>query len=85
MREHLDRADLDVLDAADAVRDMTAAAERLKGWHDSGQKGPRPPGRLTPHSTEKLPWFQRWWATPAYRLVYDPDGRSWRDRRANRW
>lgn len=85
MREHLDRADLDVLDAADAVREMTAAADRLKDWHDSGQKGPRPPGRLMPHSTEKLPWFQRWWATPAYRLVYDPDGRSWRDRWAKRW
>jgi len=85
MREHLDRADIDVLDAADAVREMTAAADRLKDWHDSGQKGPRPPGRLMPHSTEKLSWFQRWWATPAYRLVYDPDGRSWRDRWAKRW
>ena len=25
-----------------------------------------------PHRTEHLPWHQRLWAVPAYRVVYDP-------------
>ena len=64
---------------------MTAAADALRDWHAGGRTGPRPPGRLVPHETERLPWYQRLWAVPAYRLVYDPDGRPWRDRRAGTW
>jgi hypothetical protein len=37
------------------------------------------------HETRRLPWHQRWWAVPAYRLIYDPDGRQWRARRAGTW
>ena len=86
MREHLDlTSDEDLLDPEDAVRTSTATAERLRDWHAGGEKGPRPPGRLMPHEIERLPWIQRWWALPAYRIVYDPDGRSWRDRSAGRW
>jgi phosphatidylserine/phosphatidylglycerophosphate/cardiolipin synthase-like enzyme len=86
MREHADReTDDGLVDPLDAVRTMTAAAERLQKWHDDGKRGERPPGRLIPHSTEPLPWHQRIWATPAYRLIYDPDGRPWHDRRAGRW
>lgn len=88
MREHLDRADgddEDLLDPASAVEAMTSAADRLKEWVDGGRTGPRPPGRLIPHQTERLPWHQRLWAIPAYRLVYDPDGRPWRERRAGTW
>ncbi len=88
MREHLDRAagdDADLLDPAGAVAAMTAAADRLRDWRDGGRIGSRPPGRLIPHETERLPWHQRLWALPAYRLVYDPDGRPWRDRRHARW
>ena len=87
-REHLardDEDDDDLLEPLAAVRAMTAAADRLKDWHDGGRRGPRPPGRLMPHATEGLPWYQRVWAEPAYRLIYDPDGRAWRDRRAGRW
>ena len=79
MREHLDRADGDdddLLDPDDAVRAVTAAADALDAWHDAGRVGPRPPGRLRPHRPEKLPLWTRLWAVPAYRLVYDPDGRS---------
>ena len=88
LREHLDRADgddADLLDPDDAVRAVTAAADALDAWHTGGRVGPRPPGRLRPHRPEKLrPWT--WvWALPAYRLVYDPDGRSVRDRLRNRW
>jgi phosphatidylserine/phosphatidylglycerophosphate/cardiolipin synthase-like enzyme len=88
LREHLDRADgddADLLGPDDAVRAVTAAADALDAWYTGGRVGPRPPGRLRPHRPEKLrPWT--WvWALPAYRLVYDPDGRSVRDRLRNRW
>ena len=55
---------------------MRAAADALDAWHAGGRVGPRPPGRLRPHQPEKLPLWTRLWAVPAYRLVYDPDGRS---------
>jgi len=89
-REHLDRADDgsedgDLLDPASAVSAITAAAQALRDWHDGGRKGPRPPGRLLPHEPERLPLLTRLWALPAYRLIYDPDGRPWRARRAGTW
>jgi phosphatidylserine/phosphatidylglycerophosphate/cardiolipin synthase-like enzyme len=88
MREHLGRSagDYDDLcDLHDSVRAADATAERLREWVDGGRHGPRPPGHLMPHRTERLPWYQRGWALPTYRLVYDPDGRPWRDRRKGTW
>lgn len=88
LREHLDRTpgdDLDLLDPESAVEALTGAANRLRDWRDAGRTGPRPPGRLIPHQTSPMPWHQRLWALPAYRLIYDPDGRPWRDRRAGTW
>ena len=88
LREHLDRTDgddNDLLDPNEAVRVLSAAADALRDWHAEGERGPRPPGRLVPHQTERLPWYQRLWAVPAYRLIYDPDGRPWRARRAGTW
>ena len=64
---------------------ITSAADALQRWHDSGRVGPRPPGRLRPHQAERLPWRTRIWALPAYRLIYDPDGRPLRARRAGTW
>ncbi len=87
-REHLDLpddAEAGLLDPDEAVATISAAAGRLQQWHRDGRTGPRPPGRLVPHEPERLPWYQRLWAVPAYRLVYDPDGRSWRDRRNGVW
>jgi phosphatidylserine/phosphatidylglycerophosphate/cardiolipin synthase-like enzyme len=85
-REHMDQDDDEgLLDPLSVVRAMTATAQRLQDWHDAGATGPRPPGRLIPHKTQDLPWYQRLWATPAYRLIYDPDGRPWRARRAGTW
>ncbi|MFF5053131.1 phospholipase D family protein [Micromonospora sp. NPDC000663] len=89
-REHLDRDpdgrdDADLLDPADAVAAITAAADALQQWYDDGQVGERPPGRLRPHRPERLPWYTRAWALPAYRLVYDPDGRPLRARLAGTW
>ena len=88
MREHLDRDDgddADLVDPRTAVAAMEAAAYALEGWYRGGEVGPRPPGRLRPHRPERLPLHTRLWAVPIYRLVYDPDGRSVRDRLKQRW
>ena len=86
LREHLDRKDdQNLIKPADIVREIVASAEALRAWHRGGQRGPRPPGRLLPHETKTLRWYQKLWAVPAYRLIYDPDGRPWRARRAGDW
>ncbi|MCG5434424.1 phospholipase [Mycobacterium sp. MYCO198283] len=86
MREHLD-ADSDdgLIDPADAVEAVTASAAALDEWYRAGRSGPRPPGRLRPHKPESLRRFTRLWATPVYRMFYDPDGRPVRMRLTNRW
>jgi phosphatidylserine/phosphatidylglycerophosphate/cardiolipin synthase-like enzyme len=89
LREHLDLAPddetFDLLDPASAVDAVIARADALDAWHRGGRAGPRPPGRLRPHRPERLPWRVRLWATPAYRLIYDPDGRPWRLRARGGW
>jgi phosphatidylserine/phosphatidylglycerophosphate/cardiolipin synthase-like enzyme len=83
MREHLDVDDDSALvDPKSAVHEISAVADRLKAWSDAGRHDERPPGRVFPHSVERLPFLQRIWAKPAYRLLYDPDGRPWRARRS---
>ncbi|MFI9640624.1 phospholipase D family protein [Micromonospora sp. NPDC051925] len=87
-REHLDRDDTDdtdLLDPATAVEAITSTADALQRWYDAGRSGHRPPGRLRPHRPERLPWHTRLWALPAYRLVYDPDGRPLHARRKGTW
>jgi phosphatidylserine/phosphatidylglycerophosphate/cardiolipin synthase-like enzyme len=83
-REHLDR-DVDLADPAAAFDAFAHGATALQHWHDTGRAGPRPPGQLRPLDPEPLPASTRIWAAPLYRLVYDPDGRSRPDRRANRY
>lgn len=90
MREHLDRAadgseDDGLLDPDAVVDSVTASAAALQAWHDGGRRGTRPPGRLRPHEPERLGALTRLWAEPLYRAVYDPDGRSYRDRLRRRW
>jgi phosphatidylserine/phosphatidylglycerophosphate/cardiolipin synthase-like enzyme len=85
LREHLDRAadgseDGGLTDPATAVREIVESAETLQAWHESGCRGRRPPGRLRPHKIERVDPLTRLWAEPAYRMIYDPDGRSYRDR-----
>ncbi|KAA0108293.1 phospholipase D-like domain-containing protein [Mycolicibacterium sp. P1-5] len=85
LREHLDRPadgseDGNLVDPIAAIRDITATAEALDEWHMTGCQGDRPPGRLRPHKPERLRRRTRVWAEPLYRLIYDPDGRSYRDR-----
>jgi phosphatidylserine/phosphatidylglycerophosphate/cardiolipin synthase-like enzyme len=88
MRQHLDRApdeDADLVDPHSAVKAMEAAAHALDAWHDDGRSGPRPSGRLRSHHPERMSRLTRLWATPIYRTVYDPDGRSIPDRWRGRW
>jgi phosphatidylserine/phosphatidylglycerophosphate/cardiolipin synthase-like enzyme len=85
LREHLDRpadgsADGSLADPAAAVREIVDTAATLDQWYTDGCDGTRPPGRLRAHKPERIGLATRLWAEPAYRLVYDPDGRSWRDR-----
>jgi len=85
LREHLERAadgseDGGLVDPATAVSEIVASAEELDRWHESGGLGPRPPGRLRMHKPERLHQLDRLWAEPTYRLLYDPDGRSYLDR-----
>jgi len=35
---------------------------------------------VLPHERGTLSPAERLWATPLYRMIYDPDGRPWRDR-----
>ena len=87
-REHLDRDRATTRPDSTRTRRYAAISRdrrRPARLAPRRAQGPRPPGRLLPHETERLPWHQRLWAVPAYRLVYDPDGRPWRDRRAGDW
>jgi phosphatidylserine/phosphatidylglycerophosphate/cardiolipin synthase-like enzyme len=76
--EHLDRSSGrhdDLIDPISAFRAFASSADDLQRWHDLGRQGPRPAGRLRPYRTPSLSRRTLAWATPLYRIVYDPDGR----------
>jgi phosphatidylserine/phosphatidylglycerophosphate/cardiolipin synthase-like enzyme len=82
-REHLDRDAHDVADLlhpAEAFETFRRQAEQLAAWHETGRRGSRPPGRVSPHQCSNPTTAQRLWATPLYRIIYDPDGRPWHAR-----
>jgi phosphatidylserine/phosphatidylglycerophosphate/cardiolipin synthase-like enzyme len=84
-REHLDLAedgsqDPGVMVASEAFASMQASVKAMDDWYERGCEGPRPPGRLRTHVPERVPRRTKVWAVPVSRLVYDPDGRAWRDR-----
>lgn len=84
-REHLGRA-LSEPEADDPARTFEAfreCAADLDAWHRSGAAGPRPPGQLRTYEQPELSRLTRIWATPMYRLLFDPDGRSRQLRRKN--
>jgi phosphatidylserine/phosphatidylglycerophosphate/cardiolipin synthase-like enzyme len=81
--EHLDRQTSDVADLLDPKEAFAAfrrQADALAAWYAGGKSGRRPPGRVQPHQRHVPTRIQRLWATPLYRVIYDPDGRAWRDR-----
>jgi phosphatidylserine/phosphatidylglycerophosphate/cardiolipin synthase-like enzyme len=73
-REHLDRDDVPV-DAAEGFRLISESAAALDDWHDHGQLGIRPPGKLRRHRPAPVASWARPLAESFYRLVSDPDGR----------
>ncbi|HEX5332597.1 MAG TPA: phospholipase D-like domain-containing protein [Cellulomonas sp.] len=86
-REHLG-ADLDPTALSDPSRSFDAfraAAAALDAWHRDGRRGPRPPGQLRRYTQPALSPWTRAWATPLYRVLYDPDGRSFVKRWARRF
>jgi phosphatidylserine/phosphatidylglycerophosphate/cardiolipin synthase-like enzyme len=87
-REHLGRADgddRDLLDPVEAVAKFREAAQALDRWHQGGQRGERPPGRVRPHPRVQLSRATKLWAVPLYRMIYDPDARPSAMRRAGTW
>jgi phosphatidylserine/phosphatidylglycerophosphate/cardiolipin synthase-like enzyme len=65
----------DCVEAEDVFATFAASAARLQAWHDGGQVGPRPPGRLRPLERPELATRTVRWAKPFYLRVHDPDGR----------
>jgi phosphatidylserine/phosphatidylglycerophosphate/cardiolipin synthase-like enzyme len=84
--EHLDLADeraatIVAGDPHEMFDAFTASAVRLDAWHAVGSPGPRPPGRLRAYTQASQGAFTHLWSSAAYRIVYDPDGRT----PLNRW
>ena len=82
--EHLDRTVddgsletvmADCLSAEGMAAAFAGSAARLQAWHDAGERGPRPAGRLVPLHVPRIGRLTRLWAWPLYRAVHDPDGR----------
>jgi len=82
-REHLETDDDRLLEPEAAFESFRRSADALQEWYDCGRSGPRPPGRLRPLPSEPLTRLTKAWATPLYRLTYDPDGRPRAMRRRN--
>jgi len=84
-REHLgpDTDADEVSDPARVFAAFTRSAASLDAWHRAGRRGPRPPGQLRSYDQSPVAPLTRVWAAPMYRLLYDPDGRTARMRRAD--
>ncbi len=82
--EHLGRdvGDPELVDPVRGFAAWKAAAAALDAWHAGGRGGPRPPGQVRVHDPVPVSRIQRLWAEPMYGLVFDPDGRSRRERKA---
>jgi phosphatidylserine/phosphatidylglycerophosphate/cardiolipin synthase-like enzyme len=78
-REHLglgpDGGDDRLVDPVAGFELWRASAARLQAWHDGGNRGPRPPGRIRPHQVELARALKVRWAAALYRVAIDPDGR----------
>jgi phosphatidylserine/phosphatidylglycerophosphate/cardiolipin synthase-like enzyme len=78
-REHLrlgpDGGEGRLVDPVAGFELWRATAARLEGWHDGGNRGPRPPGWVRPHQVELASALKARWAAALYRVAIDPDGR----------
>lgn len=82
--EHLDRevdddslleVMQDCVGAPDFFSAYDESAHRLDAWHDGGQQGERPAGRLRRLKMPELSRLERLAAMVPYLLLHDPDGR----------
>jgi phosphatidylserine/phosphatidylglycerophosphate/cardiolipin synthase-like enzyme len=80
--EHLGLPEDDesLLDPAKAFDLWANRAQALDDWHANGEQGERPKGQVRVHTPEPVSRFDRLWATPLYRIIYDPDDRPRRIR-----
>ncbi len=67
---------------ADLFGAFRQSAATLDAWHAADRRGQRPPGQLRRYPELAVSAWRRAWATVPYRLLYDPDGRPARMRRA---
>ena len=85
-REHLGATSDDgLVDAHEGFDRWRASAEALDAWHEGGERGDRPSGRVRRHAPQPVSVWQRVWAWPLYRTIVDPDGRPFRLRRSRRF
>jgi len=73
----------DLSDPSALFEAFRTSASALEHWYRSDCRGPRPPGHLRPFAQEPLRGRTRLWAEPAYKIVFDPDGRPRRMRQAH--
>ncbi len=78
--EHLgvDAKDAQLLNPALDV--WQRAAAELHAWRASGSVGEHPPSRVLVHRPDPVRGTEEWWVRPLSRTIYDPDGRSRRER-----
>ncbi|MET9469881.1 phospholipase D family protein [Streptomyces sp. NPDC006544] len=89
-REHLDAPEPGSPGAPDLLCDperafeaFAATAAALDAWHEGGGRGPKPPGRLRAYRPPAFSHVESRLAMPLYRLLVDPDGRTFGLRRRN--
>ncbi len=84
--EHLGRSpdDPDLLDLGRGYQAWSDSAAALDRWNNE-KTGQRPLGRARLHEVVPVHASSRWWADVVYRLLFDPDGRPFRLRRARRF
>jgi phosphatidylserine/phosphatidylglycerophosphate/cardiolipin synthase-like enzyme len=83
--EALDHGAAELDDPEQMFKVFQESAHHLDAWHATGQRGPRPPGQLRVYRQRSLSRVTRLWSSVLYRTLYDPDGRSPRDRLARRF
>lgn len=85
-REHLGATSEDgLLDVREGFERWRETAAALEAWHEGGERGGRPTGRIRPHRPRPVAAWQRAWAWPLYRTIVDPDGRPFALRRSHRF
>ena len=75
--EHLGRSpdDPELLDPANGVALWEETAKELASWKTHPGLAARPSSRIRSHEIAPVPRGNQLWATAAYRLIFDPDGR----------